>query len=694
MVRYTNTLLSVFIACCITASYGLIFNSTALIIAVDKLNADKGSYLLNSYGIDHDDVIVPESGCSLPALETSSGGNYGLIIVVSQVQYNDTTVLTDTQWNSLYDYQTKYGVRMVQLYVVPGEDFGVQQVAPCCQDTVEQNVTLVADGQTNHFPTAGLRVANMSSIGLYHFGASILDANSSSTNAVFNFLPNSVIDNTTVAAVINNLPSGRQQFVTFMDAGNWSETSTIMNHAWVQWGYRGLYQGFRRIIFGTQVDDLFLQTVRYSTDVIFRLRAPDLYEHVQWTYDINRRVAAVNNGSSYFTEFGFNANGNLIFDYSVSTNITSFTCENPVFTDWSEPTSLEFVKPLGAGIDKWPTYPQFHWTAECVFLDPLAQFLSNITNRDAIGLVSHTFTHLELNEATYHDTLREIQYNLMYGELLNLTNAAKFSGGGLIPPAITGMHNGDALRAFTDNGLWNAIGDNTRPSLRNPNGYHYPLITSVLKNGFDGYQITPRFATRVYYNCDIKSCDVEQWIDTEDGTAGGTIYTLLQLERANVGNQLLSLFHDPYMFHQPNLRVVDVEETLINGKMQQLSLIQMWVETVTSELMRLVTWPIITLKHDHIALSFRQRMILDECEPYFQYTTSSNSDANSTQNITGFTVGSSDNNCELPIPVTIPGELEDTKDFRIEQIGTDPATIWVELMGTPQSFVLASPVAL
>lgn len=205
----------------------------------------------------------------------------------------------------------------------------------------------------------------------------------------------------------------------------------------------------------------------YVTNDIFRLRKDDLYEHVQWTSNVNQRL---NSGSSYFTEFGFNANGNLIYDYTVSENGTSdITCQAAVFTDWNEPsTLLEYVKPLGTGVDKWPLHPTFDWTAQCLFLDPLAQFFANTTNRDAVGLVSHTFTHLELDNATYHDALREIQFNLMYAEFLNFTNAAKFSGSGLIPPAITGLHNGDVIRAWADNGLWNAIGDNTRPILRNP----------------------------------------------------------------------------------------------------------------------------------------------------------------------------------------------------------------------------------
>jgi hypothetical protein len=146
------------------------------------------------------------------------------------------------------------------------------------------------------------------------------------------------------------------------------------------------------------------------------------------------------------------------------------SCGTPIFTSYEEPTELEYEKPLGSGINAWALTPDFIWSAECALLDPLVQFFANTTNRDAIALVSHTFTHLSLNNATYHDTLREIEFNLMYAELLNYTNAKWFSGSGLIPPAISGVHNGDAIRAWADNGLWNAVGDNSRPSLRNPVG--------------------------------------------------------------------------------------------------------------------------------------------------------------------------------------------------------------------------------
>ena len=340
----------------------------------------------------------------------------------------------------------------------------------------------------------------------------------------------------------------------------------------------------------------------YNSSRAFRLRPDDLLEHINFTSQFNAKLNVTNPGTAYFTEFGFNANGNIVYAFDLATN-ESITCPGPIFKSWSEAsTDLEYIKPLGSGKNQWPSNPKFTWTAACVFLDPLAQTLGNTTIRDAIGLVSHTFTHLDLDASTYHDTLKEIAFNLEFAELMNFTNGLKFSGSGLIPPAITGLHNGDALRAFSDNGLWNGIGDNTRPVLRANQNYHWPRMTDSGQNGYHGYQITPRFSTRIYYNCDTVSCDVPQCIATADCIASEGLDGLLYLERKFAVNQLISLFHDPYMFHQPNLRQVDVQNSTIDGVNGQFSLLQMWLLTVTNEIARLVDWPMITLRHDDVSL--------------------------------------------------------------------------------------------
>jgi hypothetical protein len=62
---------------------------------------------------------------------------------------------------------------------------------------------------------------------------------------------------------------------------------------------------------------------------------------------------------------------------------------------------------------------------------------------------------------------REITWNQAWADQIGLSGANWWSPRGIIPPAITGLHNGDALEAWAENGIVNVVGDNTRPVLRN-----------------------------------------------------------------------------------------------------------------------------------------------------------------------------------------------------------------------------------
>jgi len=132
------------------------------------------------------------------------------------------------------------------------------------------------------------------------------------------------------------------------------------------------------------------------------------------------------------------------------------------------PADLEFMKTLGTGSDLWPTndttYP---YGIGCITQDPLAQFWQVPSNRDAFLHVSHTFTHENENNATGNDVNREITWNQAWADQIGLSKAKAWSPRGIIPPAITGLHNGDALSAWSANGIVNVVGDNTRPVLLN-----------------------------------------------------------------------------------------------------------------------------------------------------------------------------------------------------------------------------------
>ncbi|KAE8446471.1 hypothetical protein EG329_011934 [Mollisiaceae sp. DMI_Dod_QoI] len=663
--------------------------STFLVIARDATSAYSAKSGLNDYGIPFELLIVPAGGIALPPLSSATGvGNYGGFVILSEVSYADAngdyaSALTTAQWNSLYSYQKTFGARMVRLDVVPSVATGTTALGSCCDGTQEQ---WMAISDQSHFPTAGIVVgAGLSTKGLYHYPASISNSTLATAFAVFGTTTG--FTSNTVAGVINNFGNGRQQMVFFLGfATDWSTTSIILQHAWIHWATRGLYAGFRRVMFNTQIDDMFLTSPIYSGGT-FRVEPADLAPHISWMAAVNAKLPS---GSNWTMEVGHNGNGNI--GNSNDIDLASIpTCgDGPInYAAQPDPTAatLEYVKPPGTGTPLWPasasTYP---YSLACVQLDPLQNWWAKPANRDAFMHISHTFTHEAQDAATYSDVMKEISWNQAWLAQANLSQAKWFSSRGLIPPAITGLHNGDALQAWNDNGLVNAVGDNTRPVLLNSINEHWPLITTVAADNFAGIQITPRWATNLYYNCDTTACDVAEWKAIAAGS--GTILDLLALEQSTNVRHLLALHHDAFMFHQANLRQADVAVTNlgqgITAKSGKWSLFQMWVEVVLGELMRVVTWPVIRLKHDDLAASFAQRMARDNCNYTLTYTLDSTA---------RMTLSNPSNTCSAPIPITVPSPLKSTRRMVTEQLGGDPLTVWVPLTGSAQVFELVTPIA-
>jgi len=135
--------------------------STVLVVARDSASAYSAYSGLNDHGIPYYVQIVPSTGASLPSLnDSTTTGNYGLIVIVSEVSYLNTTsgdyqsALTDAQWTSLFNYQVSFGVRMVRLDVAPSVATGTTSLGGCC-DTGEQLISISND---TFFPTAGLKL--------------------------------------------------------------------------------------------------------------------------------------------------------------------------------------------------------------------------------------------------------------------------------------------------------------------------------------------------------------------------------------------------------------------------------------------------------------------------------------------------------------------------------------------------------
>lgn len=377
------------------------------------------------------------------------------------------------------------------------------------------------------------RNANISIANIFHNPAKIINSTIAWEVAKFG--------NVGTASVINQI-GARQQMVWFMPfALDWAASSNFIQHAWIHWLTRGLYVGFRRLYFSTQVDDMFLETPLYRPQgQNYRAKPDDMDMHVTWQADLNKRMPK---GSEYFVEIGHNGNG----DIEAATDTTSgeTVCKPASGIEYPDQKdgNPEYTKPPGTGANIWPATPEkYTWSLQCAELDELQNWFAETDNRDAFAHLSHTFSHADLTNATYSDAAKEIQFNKAWLKQVGLEGAKWFSGKGIIPPAITGLHNADVIQAWMDNGIVNVVGDNTRPLLRNTQSTFWPLTTTVAGNGWAGLNVMPRFATLIYYNCDLPACTLQEWIDTSAGK--GTFNDLIVNARDTAMRNLFGLHWD------------------------------------------------------------------------------------------------------------------------------------------------------
>ncbi|XMA11469.1 hypothetical protein WAI453_004260 [Rhynchosporium graminicola] len=651
--------------------------STALVIARDLASAYSAYSSLNDRGIPYSTLVVPQTGENLPSLnDTSTHGNFGLIVVMSEVSYNYggnefQSALTPAQWQQLYNYQAAFGIRMVRLDVAPSIATGTLSLGSCCGNGVQ----LVSISNSTSFPGAGLKLgAGVTTRGLYHYPATIINPSIAVEIAQFSSSSEDGLNATSTAAVINEI-DGRQQMVFFLPFNiQWSLASNFLQHAWVHWATRGLYVGYRRATLSTQVDDMFL----YEPIIVLR--------------NINKRLPA---GSKWVIEIGHNGNGNIEAadpEYTKRGGASSekdLCAPGPIAHVEQFDTPLEWQKPIGSGTALWPETAKDYanYSSKCMGKDELLIWWQKSANLNAFSHVSHTFTHEDQNNATYADVFKEISWNKGWLDAVGISAAKQFTSTGIIPPAITGLHNGDALQAWADNGIIHVVGDNTRKALLNPSNEHWPLTSTRVSNGFSGIQILPRWASNIYYNCNYADCVLAEWKAVSNGT--GDMYQLLDIERETNVRHLLGLHHDPFMFHQANMMFEDADTYEFGGDVGVMSLLEVWVDVVTREYTRLVTWPLISQKQDDVAAGFRSRMARDNCKPTLIWQVDVSANA-----ITGVTVAANNNACSVPIPITFPGSVTDQQGATAEQLGEDPLTLWVSLTGKPVSFTLTNPVFL
>lgn len=80
----------------------------------------------------------------------------------------------------------------------------------------------------------------------------------------------------------------------------------------------------------------------------------------------------------------------------------------------------------------------------------------------------------------------------------------------------------------------------------------------------------------------------------------------------------------------------------------------------------------------------------DQCRPSLTWQTTS--DGTAIESVTVYTAGG--NKCGTPIPITLPSTPTSSDGATMEQVGTDPLTLWVTMSGTSRTYKFTKPFPL
>ncbi|KAJ3329733.1 hypothetical protein HDU76_007252 [Blyttiomyces sp. JEL0837] len=705
-----------------------------VLVLTKPTEANTSTIILQAYGIPFDVVEVPMAGLAgnLTLQSNANTGIYNLIVMTSALTYgyniNGQTVynsaLTAAQYAFIYAYQTTFNARLVVLGDFPSPNSGVVALS----GTSDNHNVIFSD--FNFAVNAGLQPSMaIGTTGLYHYPCNITNPTIAKPVLLFDTLAPNWPSQTVAAAVITQ--GTRQQLSFYLPFAWWSTSSMVLSHIWVQWGTRGLYQGYRRISWSAHVDDLFLTStvagdggmvgqsqslaqLHAGTGVDFRINKNDMNGIQAWQADYNKRM---NPGSDFRLDLCFNGNGIL-----EASNLKNPALPAPLdHADTDVP--INFIKPLGSGYTYWPS------TAAALAPFQLASFQTNfaamkanddlfdyfVSNGKNFYLNHHTFSHENLNNCTYSDAFHELQSNYWMAVTAGWVGQSFWSNHSMVTPSISGLFNGDALKALWDFGIRSIQGDDSRTNTVNNTNFYWPMISTKATSNFDGFNFIARSATRVYYNCSTTQEDAFLHNALYPGQ-GATFPSILQQEVDRVIYKLFALHQDAYMFHQANLRNADITGTngtvladtaplrnlpnypgggtkaYTGGNGGALGLLQAWVEVITAAYNQYTTWPMITYKVDDMETRALARVSRETAGVVVQIVGATRG--------SGYTqvVVTSAKPCVAA--VTFPKPVSGAKDFvnpsaawSYEMIGSDPVTVWVPLQAnTPVTMTLASPL--
>jgi hypothetical protein len=529
---------------------------------------------LDYVGIPYDTWVAAEqvlTSANLCATVGSSGqANYqAVLLTTGNLGFLDPTTntyrsaFTADEWTLLWSYEAKYGVRQVTAYTIGGgwpDTYGLNPPSAAIDTTSSPlTVTLTSasppgssdpDGQQLFSylnPTATLVIQDA-----YTY------LSTPASSAVTPLLVDAQGD---ALASIYDYPDGRQNLAVTADGNAYLLHSQAIFYGIVNWATKGLFIGQRKVYMSPQPDDV--------------LNDDDVWNPVQLTDQAGQtyRMTAA--------------------DYQ--TFISWQAAENAKFAGNQIQLSIPFNGVGASSVDFDPSelFP--------VTKDDLTPVIK--AQSDAFTWLSHTYDHMELDAATYAQTMAELTKNDVVAQrTLGLNN---YYRNAMITPSVSGLNNPAALQALSDYGIRYIVSDTSkfcgnrdttpRPCPTPNIGVYNDLQPDIL--------MVPRYPSNLYYN--VYSPD--QWTSEYNfiyESYWGRDLTTAQIldQESNIWLHYLMTYDlRPVMFHQPNLVAYDGTHSLLGDLM----------DATLTKYAALFNLPVQSLRLDQIGDLMIERMNLN-----------------------------------------------------------------------------------
>lgn len=483
------------------------------------------STFLSQLGTPFDTLVASQTSLTDSLLwDGISHGYYqGIILSSGDLLYLDATTNTwitafdTTEWNTLWNYETMFGIRQVTSYTFPygfPDTYGLADPTYAYVDTTStplQSSLTAAGKQIFSYLNTNSKVA------IQYAWNYLATVNPSEAANVTQLLTAPYNGTTYTLAAVKKYSDGRENLAITADNNWFLIHSQLLSYGIINWVTKGLFQGERHVTINAQPDDLFIdddmwdsRTLTDTTGLTFRMKGSDFTAFNNWQNTLRSRYPLA---STLKVEWPFNGEG--------ASGIYNNDTLTPV------------VKNLKANFN----------------------------------FISHTYTHANLDAIDYATTTSELTQNNNFATTFGLTNYFKDS---FVNPDISGLYNPTFAQAAYNFGLRYMISDASRTGWNNPSPN--AGFVSQYQNGL---LILPRKASSLFYNLRTPA----EWVSEYNCYYGPqatclngawkywnhnlTYQEILNDESNYWLSYLITWNVDGVMFHQPNTGTYDSTHSLL-----------------------------------------------------------------------------------------------------------------------------------